>query len=155
MATKQAIFAAGCFWGVQTAFDEMPGVLGTTVGYVGGHLDAPTYEQVCTGQTGHAEAIQVDFDDEVISFTKLLSAFFKLHDPTQLNRQGPDVGTQYRSAIFPTEESQRSEALAFILSANFGKPVVTTVEPFSQFWPAEDYHQKYLEKRGLASCHIR
>ena len=154
----KATFAAGCFWGVEAQFQQLPGVTATAVGYEGGAVDHPTYQQVCTDRTGHAEAVEIDYDPEQISFEKLLEAFFSLHDPTQLNRQGPDWGTQYRSAIFFHSPEQESEAKQFIArlteEKRFSRPIVTQVAPAQTFWRAEDYHQKYLEKRGALSCHI-
>jgi peptide-methionine (S)-S-oxide reductase len=154
----KATFAAGCFWGVEAQFQQLPGVTATAVGYEGGTLDHPTYQQVCTDRTGHAEAVEIDYDPEKITYEKLLEAFFSLHDPTQLNRQGPDWGTQYRSAIFFHTPEQESEAKQFIArlteEKRFAKPIVTQVVPAQTFWRAEDYHQKYLEKRGALSCHI-
>jgi peptide-methionine (S)-S-oxide reductase len=153
-----ATFGAGCFWGVQVAFDRIPGVLETAVGYEGGSLDRPTYRDVCTDRTGHAEVVQVRFDPAKVSYAALLDAFFQLHDPTQLNRQGPDHGTQYRSVIFyhSPEQKQQAEAAIERLKAEkrFARPIVTQVVPAATFWPAEEYHQKYLEKRGAVSCHI-
>ena len=154
----KATFAAGCFWGVEAQFQQLPGVLSTAVGYEGGTLSNPTYKDVCTDRTGHAEAVEIDYDPEKVSYEQLLEAFFSLHDPTQLNRQGPDLGTQYRSAIFYHSPEQKATAEAFIarLTAEkrFAKPIVTQVVPAETFWLAEDYHQKYLEKRGMLSCHI-
>lgn len=158
MAIEKATFGAGCFWGVEARFGEIPGVLDTAVGYEGGSLEHPTYKEVCTDRTGHAEVVQVTFDSSRVSYETLLDAFFALHDPTQLNRQGPDWGTQYRSAIFAESEEQAAAAKAKIaeLSAagSFRKPVVTEVTLGKTFWKAEEYHQKYLEKRGMVSCHI-
>jgi peptide-methionine (S)-S-oxide reductase len=154
----KATFAAGCFWGVEAQFQQLPGVTATAVGYEGGKRDNPTYQQVCTDRTGHAEAVDIDFDPAMISYEKLLEAFFSLHDPTQLNRQGPDWGTQYRSAIFFHSPEQESEAKQFIArlteEKRFSKPIVTQVVPAETFWHAEEYHQKYLEKHGALSCHI-
>jgi peptide-methionine (S)-S-oxide reductase len=154
----KATFAAGCFWGVEAQFQQLPGVTATAVGYEGGALDHPTYQQVCTDRTGHAEAVEIDYDPEKISYEKLLEAFVSLHDPTQLNRQGPDWGTQYRSVIFFHSPEQESEAKLFIArlteEKRFSKPIVTQIVPAQTFWRAEDYHQKYLEKRGALSCHI-
>jgi peptide-methionine (S)-S-oxide reductase len=154
----KATFAAGCFWGVEAQFQQLPGVTATAVGYEGGALDHPTYQQVCTDRTGHAEAVEIDYDPEKISYEKLLEAFVSLHDPTQLNRHGPDWGTQYRSAIFFHSPEQESEAKLFIArlteEKRFSKPIVTQIVPAQTFWRAEDYHQKYLEKRGALSCHI-
>jgi peptide-methionine (S)-S-oxide reductase len=159
MSTEKATFGAGCFWGVEAAFAAIPGVTATAVGYEGGALDQPTYKDVCTDQTGHAEVVELDFDPEHISYEQLLEAFFALHDPTTLNRQGPDWGTQYRSVIFWHSSEQEREARAKIeqlTAEGVFKPkrIVTQVEPAQTFWRAEDYHQRYLEKRGLASCHI-
>ena len=159
MSIQKATFGAGCFWGVEAKFAAMPGVTATAVGYEGGALQNPTYKDVCTDQTGHAEVVELDFDPEMITFPELLDAFFELHDPTTLNRQGPDWGTQYRSAIFFHSPEQEAEAKAKIEQlTNEGKfkprSIVTRVEPAQTFWRAEEYHQRYLEKRGLASCHI-
>jgi methionine-S-sulfoxide reductase len=155
---QTAIFAAGCFWGAQYYFDQVPGVVSTEVGYIGGHVDNPSYEAVCNHTTGHAEATKVIFDPKKVSYETLLKQFFRMHDPTQLNRQGPDVGDQYRSAIFYQDESQRQAGRKMIEQLNssgkFKKPVVTTLEPSEHFWPAEDYHQKYTEKTGIGACHI-
>ncbi len=154
----KATFAAGCFWGVEAAFQQLPGVTATAVGYEGGKLDNPTYQDVCTDRTGHAEAVEIDYDPDKITYEKLLEAFFSLHDPTQLNRQGPDWGTQYRSVIFFHSPEQESEAKQFIArqttEKRFAKPIVTQVVPAETFWRAEEYHQKYLEKRGALSCHV-
>jgi peptide-methionine (S)-S-oxide reductase len=154
----KATFAAGCFWGVEARFQQLPGVTSTAVGYEGGTLDHPTYQQVCTDRTGHAEAVEIEYDPAQISYEQLLDAFFSLHDPTQLNRQGPDWGTQYRSAIFfhsPEQEAAAKAAIARLTAEKrFAKPVVTQVAPAQTFWRAEEYHQKYLEKRGALSCHI-
>ena len=157
MSTEKATFGAGCFWGVEAAFAAIPGVTATAVGYEGGQTERPSYKDVCTDQTGHAEVVELDFDPEKVSFEQLLDAFFKLHDPTTLNRQGPDWGTQYRSAIFYHSPEQQAQAVAKIEQlAPKMKPkrIVTRVEPAQTFWRAEEYHQKYLEKRGQASCHI-
>jgi len=155
---EKATFGAGCFWGVQTRFDELSGVLETAVGYEGGALEHPTYKEVCTDRTGHAEVVQVTFDSNRISYDRLLDAFFSLHDPTQLNRQGPDWGTQYRSVIFTHSEQQAQAAQAKIAdlsaSGTYSRSIVTAVEPAQTFWKAEEYHQKYLEKRGMVACHI-
>jgi peptide-methionine (S)-S-oxide reductase len=154
--TEQATFAAGCFWGVEAEFRQIPGVIATTVGYTGGRGERPTYEQVCSHTTGHAEAVLVEFDPAQVSYDELLDAFWRLHDPTQLNRQGPDVGDQYRSAIFFHSPEQEAAAKASRQAAQerFSKPIVTEITEAPEFWPAEDYHQRYLEKRGLASCAI-
>ncbi len=154
----KATFAAGCFWGVEEAFRQTPGVLETTVGYTGGQLDHPTYEQVCSDRTGHAEAVEVRFDPDRISYARLLEMFWSLHNPTTLNRQGPDVGSQYRSAVFYHDDQQREQAEAMKRrldeSGVFGRPIVTEITPASTFWPAEDYHQQYVHKRGGGSCHV-
>lgn len=159
MATEKATFGAGCFWGVEAAFALIPGVTATAVGYEGGALERPTYKDVCTDQTGHAEVVELDFDPAQVSYKQLLDAFFTLHDPTTLNRQGPDWGTQYRSAIFfhsPEQEAAAKAKIEQLTAEEKFKPkrIVTKVEPAQTFWIAEGYHQKYLEKRGLASCHI-
>jgi peptide-methionine (S)-S-oxide reductase len=155
---EKATFAAGCFWGVEARFQQLPGVIATAVGYEGGLLASPTYQQVCTDRTGHAEAVEIDFDPSKISYQQLLDEFFALHDPTQLNRQGPDWGSQYRSVVFyrsPEQEKAAKETIARLTAEKrFSKPVVTQVVPAETFWRAEDYHQKYLEKRGAVSCHI-
>ena len=154
--TEIATFGAGCFWQVEFEFRNTDGVKDAVVGYMGGELQNPSYEQVCTDRTGHAEVCQVTFDPEEISYAELLEVFWGLHDPTQLNRQGPDVGSQYRSVIFFHSPDQEREAIASRQSvqSRFGKPVVTEITPAREFWPAEDYHQRYLEKRGLATCKI-
>lgn len=159
MSIQKATFGAGCFWGVEAAFAAIPGVTATAVGYEGGKLERPTYKDVCTDQTGHAEVVELEFDDQKTGYETLLHAFFDLHDPTTLNRQGPDWGTQYRSVIFFHTPEQERQAKAKIeqltASGRFSpKRVVTKVEPAQTFWRAEEYHQKYLEKRGQASCHI-
>jgi len=159
MSIEKATFGAGCFWGVEAAFAAIPGVTATAVGYEGGQTERPSYKEVCTDQTGHAEVVELEFDPEKVSFEQLLDAFFKLHDPTTLNRQGPDWGTQYRSAVFYHSPEQQALAVVKIeeLSADpklKPKRIVTKVEPAQTFWRAEEYHQKYLEKRGQASCHI-
>jgi peptide-methionine (S)-S-oxide reductase len=151
-----ATFAAGCFWGVQARFDQTDGVLETTVGYTGGNTDAPTYDDVCTDTTGHAEAIQILFDSARVSYRQLLELFWKLHNPTTLNRQGPDVGTQYRSAVFfhsPEQEAEAWAGKAAWEAAHPGRIVVTQIVSAGPFYPAEEYHQKYLEKRSLTFCH--
>jgi len=154
--TELATFGAGCFWGVEAAFRRLAGVKSTQVGYLGGKLDHPTYHDVCTDRTGHAEVVEVTFDPAVVSYHDLLEVFWNNHNPTTLNRQGPDVGSQYRSAIFVHSPAQEAEAKASrdAAQAHFKKPIVTEITPASTFWPAEEYHQQYLEKRGLASCHI-
>lgn len=155
----KAIFAAGCFWGVEATFRQLPGVTATRVGYTGGHFDRPTYKDVCTDHTGHAEAVEVNYDPAKISYEQLLDVFWENHDPTQLNRQGPDYGTQYRSAIFFDSKEQEAAAKASKAKleklGKFNKPIVTQIVPEANFFEAEDYHQQYLEKRGLASCHIK
>jgi len=156
---EKATFGAGCFWSVEAKFAAMPGVTATAVGYEGGALQNPTYKDVCTDQTGHAEVVELDFDPEKISYEQLLDAFFELHDPTTLNRQGPDWGAQYSSAIFfhsPEQEAQAKAKIEQLANEGKFKPkrIVTKVEPAQTFWRAEEYHQRYLEKRGLASCHI-
>lgn len=154
----QMIVAAGCFWGVQSAFDEVPGVVSTEVGYIGGDMENPTYEAVCEGNTGHAEAVRITFDDNKVTYGKLLDVFFKIHNPTTLNRQGPDVGEQYRSAVFYLNEAQKQVAVEKIEKLNksgtFRRPIVTQVVPAGVFYPAEEYHQKYFEKKGTSGCHI-
>ncbi len=155
----KATFAAGCFWGVEAAFRQVPGVTATTVGYMGGTLKSPTYKDVCTDRTGHAEAVEVEFDPSKVSYDQLLEVFWRSHDPTTLNRQGPDVGTQYRSAIFyhDAEQEKAARASKQVLERlhAFPKPIVTEITAAAEFWRAEEYHQQYLEKRGLAQCHIR
>jgi peptide-methionine (S)-S-oxide reductase len=159
MSLEKATFAAGCFWGVEAAFAAIPGVVSTAVGYEGGHLNQPSYKDVCTDQTGHAEAVEITFEAKKISYAQLLDAFFSLHDPTTLNRQGPDAGTQYRSVVFfhsPEQEAAARAKIDQLTASGAYKPsrIVTQVEPATTFWRAEDYHQRYLEKRGQASCHI-
>ncbi len=154
----KAIFAAGCFWGVQYWFDKQEGVISTTVGYTGGHADNPTYEQVCAKVTGHVEAIEVLYDPQKVSFKQLAQLFFETHDPTQTNGQGPDIGEQYLSVAFFLDDEQRSEILAIIKKYEelTGKTVATSFRPAEKFWPAEDYHQSYYEKKGSTPyCHIR
>ena len=156
MAT--ATFAAGCFWGVEAAFRQVPGVTATRVGYTGGTTTNPTYKQVCTDRTGHAEAVEVTYDPERVSYEDLLRVFWEIHDPTQRNRQGPDIGTQYRSAIFYHDPEQEAAARAskeqLERSGAHKRPIVTEIVPAQTFYQAEDYHQQYLEKRGLATCRI-
>jgi peptide-methionine (S)-S-oxide reductase len=153
-----ATFGAGCFWGVEVAFRQVRGVRDARVGYLGGTLANPTYKDVCTGRTGHAEVVQVEYDPAQVTYDRLLEVFWENHDPTTLNRQGPDVGTQYRSAIFYHSPEQKAAAEAsksrLEASGKLRRPIVTEITAASTFYPAEDYHQRYLEKRGLASCHI-
>jgi len=153
-----ATFGAGCFWGVEVAFRQVRGVKEALVGYLGGTLANPTYKDVCTGRTGHAEVVQVEYDPAEVTYDRLLDVFWENHDPTTLNRQGPDVGTQYRSAIFYHSPEQKAAAEAsksrLEASGKLRRPIVTEITAASTFYPAEDYHQRYLEKRGLASCHI-
>lgn len=156
---KTATFAAGCFWGVESVFKALDGVHSTEVGYTGGQAENPSYELVCTGQTGHAEAVRIEFDPAIISFEDLLETFWNSHDPTTLNRQGPDVGSQYRSAIFYHDEQQKEAAEKSIAvldaAGRFGNPIVTKIQPTDEFWPAEEYHQDYFAKNpGAAFCHI-
>lgn len=153
----KATFAAGCFWGVEAHFQQLQGVTATAVGYEGGTFEKPTYHDVCTNRTGHAEAVEIDYDPEQISYEQLLDEFFALHDPTQMNRQGPDWGTQYRSVVFyhtPEQEAAAKAAIARLTAEKrFAKPIVTQVVPAATFWRAEEYHQKYDEKRGALSSH--
>jgi peptide-methionine (S)-S-oxide reductase len=155
---EKATFGAGCFWGVEVRFGQIPGVIETAVGYEGGQLERPTYKDVCTDQTGHAEVVELDFDPARVSYETIVKAFFELHDPTTLNRQGPDYGHQYRSAIFfhsPEQEATAKKVIDELTAAKrFRNPIVTEVVPAKTFWRAEEYHQKYLEKRGAVSCHI-
>jgi len=155
----KATFAAGCFWGVEATFRQLPGVISTRVGYTGGATENPTYKDVCTDRTGHAEAVEIDYDPAKLPYEKLLEVFWENHDPTQLNRQGPDHGTQYRSAIFFHSPEQEAAARAskeqLEKSGHYRKPIVTQIVPATAFYEGEDYHQQYLEKRGLASCHIK
>ena len=154
----KATFAAGCFWGVEAAFRRIPGVLGTRVGYIGGKTSNPTYKEVCTDTTGHAEAVEVDYDSAKTPYSSLLKVFWENHNPTQVNRQGPDVGTQYRTAIFfhsPEQEAEaRASKAALEKSKKFAAKIATQIVPAETFYEAEGYHQQYLEKRGLATCHI-
>lgn len=153
---EKATFGAGCFWGVEATFRRLAGVKDTAVGYEGGSLKDPTYQDVCTDRTGHAEVVQVTFDPSVISYHDLLNVFWENHDPTTKNRQGPDVGTQYRSVIFFHSKDQEEEAKRSRDEAqkSFKRPIVTQIVPVSDFWRAEEYHQQYLEKRGLSHCHL-
>ena len=154
----KATFGAGCFWGVEVAFRQVPGVVSTAVGYLGGTLANPTYEDVCSGRTGHAEVVEVTYDPGRVAYDDLLNVFWTNHDPTTLNRQGPDRGAQYRSAIFYHDEQQKAAAEAskerLGASGRLPRPIVTEITPASTFYRAEEYHQRYLEKHGLASCHI-
>ena len=153
-----ATVGAGCFWGVEQAFREMPGVTATAVGYAGGLVENPTYEQVCSGRSGHAEVVQVEFDAGRVSYDELLKLFWSIHDPTQTNRQGPDVGEQYRSVIFYDSADQQRAATeskeALESAGTFRKPIATKIEPAPTFWRAEDYHQQYLAGRGQAGCSL-
>lgn len=155
---ERATFAAGCFWGVEAEFRKLEGVVSTRVGYIGGSLDAPTYEDVCSDTTGHAEAVEVEYDPAVISYEDLLELFWSSHDPTTRDRQGPDVGSQYRSGVFFHSPEQERAAMAsrdrLGAEERFRDPIQTEISPASTFWEAEEYHQQYLEKRGLASCRI-
>lgn len=155
---ETATFGAGCFWGVEHAFREIPGVTDTMVGYEGGTMPNPTYKDVCTDRTGHAEVVQVTYDEALVSYQKLLDAFFDLHDPTQRDRQGPDFGTQYRTVVFyhsPEQQAQAQKTIADLTAAGkYRRPIVTQVVPATTFYPAEDYHQRYFEKQGIApTCH--
>ncbi len=155
---EKATFAAGCFWGVEAAFRQVEGVRSTAVGYIGGMTEHPTYRDVCTGRTGHAEAVEVTFDPSRVGYEQLLDVFWANHDPTQLNRQGPDVGTQYRSAVFFHDEAQEKAARAskdrLESSERYPRAIATEITLAPAFWSAEEYHQRYLEKRGLATCRI-
>jgi peptide-methionine (S)-S-oxide reductase len=155
---EKATFGAGCFWGVEVAFRKVPGVTATAAGYLGGTLPNPTYEDVCTGRTGHAEVVEVTYDPSKVGYDDLLNVFWTSHDPTTLNRQGPDRGTQYRSAIFYHNAAQKTGATAskerWNASGRFSGPIVTEITPASPFYRAEEYHQRYLEKQGLVSCHL-
>jgi peptide-methionine (S)-S-oxide reductase len=156
MALEKATFAAGCFWGVEASFREIPGVVDAVAGYEGGTMENPTYEDVCTDETGHAEVVEVTFDPEKVSYETLVEHFWKMHNPTTLNRQGPDVGTQYRSVIFAHSPEQARVAAESKqkAQANFKSPIVTEIVPAKTFYRAEEYHQQYLAKRGLRHCHI-
>jgi peptide-methionine (S)-S-oxide reductase len=155
---ETATFGAGCFWGVEARFQQVAGVLETAVGYAGGTLDNPSYKDVCTDRTGHAEVVEVKFDPEKVGYQQLLDLFFELHNPTERNRQGPDWGSQYRSVIFFHSPEQEAAAKATIerltREKRYPRPIVTQVAPAESFWRAEEYHQKYLEKRGATTCHI-
>ena len=155
---KKAVFAAGCFWGVESTFQQMDGVKSTTVGYIGGKVKNPSYELVCTGITGHTEAVEVEYNPNVVSFEKLVDIFFQLHDPSTLNRQGPDVGTQYRSAAYFSDDEEKkiieSKVNTLNESGKFKSKIVTEIEALSEFYNAEDYHQDYYKKRGIDGCAI-
>ena len=155
---EQATFGAGCFWGVEETFRKLPGVKETAVGYMGGHLKNPRYEDVCSDRSGHVEVVHIDFDPKKIAFKKLLDAFFSNHDPTQVNRQGPDFGTQYRSAVFYHSEKQKKDAeeikKELDKSKKFSKPIATAIEPASEFYRAEEYHQKYLLNNPSRVCNF-
>lgn len=156
--TEKAAFAAGCFWGVEDVFSRLEGVLSTRVGYMGGDVEYPSYQEVCTGTTGHAETVEITFDPETISYRELLNVFWRIHDPTTPNRQGPDVGEQYRSVIFYTTPEQKVEAQKSLEDMNksgkYPNPIVTQIMPYTTFYEAEEYHQKYLQRRGGGSCHF-
>lgn len=156
--TKKATFGAGCFWGVEAAYRELPGVISTRVGYAGGNQAKPSYEEVCSGRTGHAEVVEVTYDDGRLAYDDLLKIFWENHDPTQVDRQGPDIGTQYRTVIFFHDDEQKAaaEASKTLLDAadRWARPIATAIQPAPEFWEAEDYHQRYLEKRGLSTCRI-
>jgi len=158
MSTAKATFGAGCFWGVEAALAAIPGVTATAVGFEGGTLPEPSYKSVCTDLTGHAEVVELEFDPARVSYERLLEAFFSFHDPTTLNRQGPDEGTQYRSVVFYHDDEQKAAAEKMVADltreSRFRDPIVTQIEPATIFWRAEEYHQKYLEKNGKNSCHI-
>jgi peptide-methionine (S)-S-oxide reductase len=157
MTTQTATFGAGCFWGVEYVFERVPGVLRTEVGYAGGHTENPTYRDVCSHGTGHAEVLRVEFDPSVVSYDQLLEVFWAMHDPTQVNRQGPDVGDQYRSAIFTSSDEQQraAEASRDAAQAKFDRPIATEIVSAGPFWPAEDYHQRYYDKNGHEPyCHV-
>lgn len=158
MTIKNAYFAAGCFWGVEDAFRKTPGVLEAVSGYMGGHVESPTYHQVCEGATGHTETVQVSYDEEKVSYETLLDRFFGMHNPTTLNRQGPDFGSQYRSAVFAEDEAQldaaRQKVAQVDASGKWTDPVVTEVNLGGTFWPAEEYHQRYFEKNGAGFCKV-
>ncbi|OPY19989.1 MAG: methionine sulfoxide reductase A [Methanomethylovorans sp. PtaU1.Bin093] len=155
---EKATFAAGCFWGVEANFRRVKGVIATAVGYTGGNFEDPTYEDVCTGRTGHAEAVDILFDPAVVGYAQLLEVFWNIHDPTTANRQGPDIGTQYRSAIFYHDQEQKNTAIASKEraqnSGKFKRPIVTEIVPASAFYRAEEYHQQYFEKGGMGGCRI-
>jgi peptide-methionine (S)-S-oxide reductase len=156
--TETATFGAGCFWGIEANFRRIPGVVDAAVGYSGGHTENPTYKDVCTDETGHAEVVQVTFDPTKVTYEQLLDAFWKMHDPTQVNRQGPDFGSQYRTAIFYHSPEQKASAVkskaALQASGNSRRPIATEITEAGPFYRAEEYHQRYLEKRGATSCHF-
>ena len=156
MATEKATFGAGCFWGIEDAYRQIDGVLHTAVGFMGGNTENPTYKEVCTKTTGHAEVVHLEFDPNIVSFEKLLEVFWSVHDPTTLNRQGPDVGSQYRSAIYYHSAEQEAAACEsktqLEAASRFPNPIVTEISPATEFYIAEDYHQQYFEKNGLGSC---
>jgi peptide-methionine (S)-S-oxide reductase len=158
MTTAKATFAAGCFWGVEEEFRNIHGVIATTVGYTGGHLQKPTYQDVCSDKTGHAEAVLVEYDPAVVSYEKILDVFWKIHDPTQLNKQGPDLGSQYRSVIYFHSPEQEKAALQakekLQRSGQYKSKIMTAIQPAAEFWPAEEYHQNYLQKKGRKTCHF-
>jgi len=158
ISPQKAMFAAGCFWGIQSRFDKIEGIINTEVGYSGGNLDNPTYQQVCTGRTNHAEVVMIEFDPEMVKYEQLLHVFWRCHDPTQLNRQGPDFGTQYRSAIFYYNDLQKQSAIDSKAELErypkFKGKIATLVEPVQEFWKAEEYHQKYNLKRGSNTCPV-
>jgi methionine-S-sulfoxide reductase len=153
---QRTVFGAGCFWGVQFYFDQVPGVVQTTAGYAGGHTANPTYEEVCTHTTGHAEVVLVEFDPSQVEYHTLVYQFFHMHDPTQLNRQGPDIGDSYRSIIICADDGQKqiAEAVRDEVQSQYGQPIVTQIVDDQPFYPAEDYHQKYAERTGRGMCHI-
>ena len=155
---ETATFGAGCFWGVEVAFGRVPGVVSTTVGYAGGTRASPSYEEVCRGDTGHTEVVRVEFDPDRVSYKELLNAFWDCHDPTQVNRQGPDFGYQYRSVVFCESDQQlavaRASKLELERSERFPRPIATAIEPARDFYRAEEYHQQYLAKRGQVVCHV-
>ncbi len=155
---NKATFGAGCFWGIEALFSRQDGVLKTSVGYMGGAIEQPTYRQVCTGTTDHVEVVQVEFDEQIISYEQLLMGFWANHDPTTVNRQGPDIGTQYRSVVFYHSQDQQQQAQDLLSQLQqtgiYSRPIVTTIEAAQTYWLAEDYHQQYLAKRGQSSCQI-
>jgi peptide-methionine (S)-S-oxide reductase len=154
---EKATFGAGCFWGVEAFFRQVPGVTDAVCGFEGGQLDHPSYKDVCSDRTGHAEVVEVTYDPDKVSYGDLVDVFFANHDPTTLNRQGPDTGTQYRSAIFchSPEQARVAQEKTAAAAGRFKRPLVTAIEPATTFWKAEDYHQRYFEKNGLPSCHVR